>query len=206
MSDAARRSPALIVAALALVFALVGTSVAQDPVAKLTKSKVKKIARKQIDKAAPGLSVNHANTAETAKPTGPAGGDLAGTYPDPLIGTGKVLGTNLADAAVGNAKIAADAVTTDKIANGQVRAPDLGQVIIRTASDTVVTGDSGLVAVTCPGNEIRLGGGGFFDAPLNANKGLQASFGAGSQTWAVVGRNNSGTTQTLNVQALCLQG
>ena len=67
MNHAGRRpSPALIVAAIALVFAMVGTSVAQDPVAKLTRSKVKEIAKKQITKAAPRLSVAKAKSADSA--------------------------------------------------------------------------------------------------------------------------------------------
>ena len=68
-----RLSPAMIVAAMALTFALVGTAVAgTDAVSKLTKSKVKSIANKQIDKRAPGLSVakaveaDHAKTADAA--------------------------------------------------------------------------------------------------------------------------------------------
>lgn len=59
-------SPALIVAAIALVVAMAGTSIAQDPAAKLTRSKVKEIAKKQINKAAPKLSVAKASSADSA--------------------------------------------------------------------------------------------------------------------------------------------
>jgi hypothetical protein len=58
-----RPSPAAVIAVVALVAALAGTAVASDPGATtsaLGKKKVKKIARKQISKAAPGLSVAHA--------------------------------------------------------------------------------------------------------------------------------------------------
>jgi hypothetical protein len=67
---ARRPSPALVVAILALVAALAGTAVAEvATTAKLNKKEkkqVKKIARKQIKKLAPGLSVSHADTADTA--------------------------------------------------------------------------------------------------------------------------------------------
>ena len=61
-SNASRPSPALVLAALALVFAMAGTAVAgPDAISsKITKSKVKKISNKQIAKAAPGLSVDNA--------------------------------------------------------------------------------------------------------------------------------------------------
>jgi hypothetical protein len=59
-------SPAMFVAAIALTLALAGTSIAADPLAKLTKSKVRKIANKEIDKRAPGLSVDEATFAITA--------------------------------------------------------------------------------------------------------------------------------------------
>ncbi len=60
-----RPSPALIVAVLALVAGLAGTAVAGQG-SGVTKKKVKKIATKQINKLAPGLSVANADTATDA--------------------------------------------------------------------------------------------------------------------------------------------
>jgi hypothetical protein len=62
------KRPAIVVAALGLVAAVAGTAVAADagPSA-VTKKKVKKIARKQIDKLAPSLSVARAETAGSAE-------------------------------------------------------------------------------------------------------------------------------------------
>jgi len=64
---AGRPSPAIVVAVLALVAALAGSAVAGSDVqssAALNKKKVKKIAKKQINKLAPGLSVANADNAD----------------------------------------------------------------------------------------------------------------------------------------------
>lgn len=61
-----RPSPSLIVACMALVLALAGGAIAAPNAAKISKSKVKKIAAKEIDKAAPGLSVAKATNADNA--------------------------------------------------------------------------------------------------------------------------------------------
>jgi len=64
-----RPSPALLIAIVALIAALAGTAIAADPVANtsaLTKKKVKKIVKKQINKLAPGLSVANADNATNA--------------------------------------------------------------------------------------------------------------------------------------------
>ena len=72
VSNRLRPSPALIVAALALVVALAGTAIAAPDIAtkKVTKSKVKKIAKqqanKQIKKKAPNLAVAVADQADDA--------------------------------------------------------------------------------------------------------------------------------------------
>lgn len=66
-------SPAFVVAVLALVAAVAGTAVAGTDVhSAVSKKQTKKIAKKQIDKLAPGLSVAHADTADSATRAGSA--------------------------------------------------------------------------------------------------------------------------------------
>jgi hypothetical protein len=67
---ASRPSPAIVVAIVALVAALAGTAVAEGATTSakpVTKKKAKKIARKQINKLAPGLSVANAENATNAE-------------------------------------------------------------------------------------------------------------------------------------------
>ena len=76
LSKASRPSPALVLAALALVFAMVGTAIAgPDAISnKITKPKVKKIAKKQANKVLnqreSSLNVNRAQTADNASQLG----------------------------------------------------------------------------------------------------------------------------------------
>ncbi len=79
-------------------------------------------------------------------------------------------------------------------------------MVTRSASDTVPTGTSAVVGVACQGNETRLSGGAFWTAATVGNKGLQATFPVGNGSWFGIGKNQSGTNQTFNVQILCLQG
>jgi hypothetical protein len=66
-----RPSPAMIVAGLALIIALAGTAMAaptaiKSILNKKEKKQVKNISKNQVTALAPGLSVKHANTADTA--------------------------------------------------------------------------------------------------------------------------------------------
>jgi hypothetical protein len=72
MNQSRMASPAMLVAALALVAAFAATAIAGPDVLQraITKKKVKKIATKQINKLAPGLSVAHAETAGAAGDAG----------------------------------------------------------------------------------------------------------------------------------------
>ncbi len=100
-----RPSPSMIVASTALIIALAGTAMAAPTAIKSVldkgeKKQVKKIAKKEIRKAAPGLSVANATNAQNATNADKLGGQPGSFYaPATTLRTALVAANGTVDAA-----------------------------------------------------------------------------------------------------------
>ena len=72
-------------------------------------------------------------TGGSGAPTGAAGGDLAGSYPNPTIAANAITAAKMADAVVSTAKLADGAVTAAKITDGTITSAKLATGVIPTS-------------------------------------------------------------------------
>lgn len=211
-----RPSPALVISCLALFVALSGSALA------LSKGEVKskhiaKGAVKTVQIAQSAVKSGHvadgaiteAKLAEgilgrPGRPIGPAGGHLAGEYPDPILAPGSVGMNELADDAVDGSNVADESLTGDDIDEA---------TLIDVVTSTVVKRESALSAGTplndgthaierdCNNDEVLLSGGA---ANIDPTTTLLESFPTPGTTNSWRARvNKHGSSDIFSVVVLC---
>jgi hypothetical protein len=147
---------------------------------------------------------------QLAQIKGPAGGDLTGRYPNPSIAANAVNGE----------KIAPDSVTGEDIRESTLQGVMAGATRIVTANGAAPDGSTPSATATCAATEKAIAGGAAFiitgfqdDNQVSQLAGLlvtgsRPQFAVGDPSlatgWEGYGRNNSGTTRTLRVYAVCV--
>jgi len=180
----------------------------------------------QVSSLKAALSALEGKPASGGAPSGPAGGDLTGTFPNPQLRAGTIVSGDIADGTIGGADLAQNSVTSFNIFDNTIGSADIGNgavgpvdiaanslganqlagvTLVQGFQNGVGNGDTGGSVANCPDGTQLIGGG----ANWNADRpGLQVTTSgpslANPNGWEAGGENNSGFATTFFATALCL--
>lgn len=144
---------AAVLGLVAMPIAFAGA--ASDPgatAAKVTDAKFKKLKKR--------VAALEGRTTGPTTPSGPAGGDLTGTYPNPTIGANKVTGDKIPDETLTGFEIAPDSLFHQDLALDSVGSSELKAGRAATSVGVGMAANTATTAtVNCDAGEALLGGG-----------------------------------------------
>jgi hypothetical protein len=219
-------SPGVVLGVIAILIALSGTSIALPGKNTVDSGDIKKNAVKSSDisnskgvkspdvvnDTLTGADINegslgkvpNANSADSARPSGAAGGDLDGNYPNPVVGSNKINAANVVNGSLGADDLGADSVGASELGPITIHEGQ-GSILDTNGANNSNWTTSGDVAAACDAGQqlIAISGRWNSDGDEVAIRELNPNFATNSVTGE--GISDTGMAQqNFVVQAICL--